>query len=164
MTCFGLPVKKAIAMAMRAETAISCYEDAFSSSDEFMFSHRRTPVYALFAKDRAFLAGRLILDDSHRPARILLTAISVTSGSRWRRLQFPGRFCGCLLAAFQIRNSRGLHGPRCYAPARGRQWKLKAVDRAANMAIELSLQKPPRPQMISFGTRTIQQGTRALPV
>jgi hypothetical protein len=32
------------------------------------------------------------------------------------------------------------------------------------MATELSLHNPPCPQIISFGTRTIQQGTRALPV
>ena len=36
--------------------------------------------------------------------------------------------------------------------------------RAANIATELSLHSPPCSQIISFGTRTIQQGTRALPV
>ena len=36
--------------------------------------------------------------------------------------------------------------------------------RAASIAIELSLHSPPCSQIISFGTRTIQQGTRAFPV
>ena len=36
--------------------------------------------------------------------------------------------------------------------------------RAANIATQLSLHNPPWPQIISFGTRTIQQGTRAFPV
>ena len=38
------------------------------------------------------------------------------------------------------------------------------LTRAANIATELSLHSPPCSQIISFGTRTIQQGTRALPV
>src|SRR5690348_857101 len=37
-------------------------------------------------------------------------------------------------------------------------------NKAANIATELSLHSPPCPRMISFGTRTIQQGTRAFPV
>ena len=35
---------------------------------------------------------------------------------------------------------------------------------APNIATELSLHSPPWPQIMSFGTRTIQQGTRAFPV
>jgi len=36
--------------------------------------------------------------------------------------------------------------------------------RAPSIATELSLHNPPWPHIISFGTRTIQQGTRSLPV
>src|SRR5215469_6183404 len=36
--------------------------------------------------------------------------------------------------------------------------------RAANIATELSFHRPPCSKMISFGTRTTQQGTRAFPV
>src|SRR6516225_2934567 len=74
-----------------------------------------------------------------------------------------GPFLSLLVLLLQIRDIR-----------RAEQWWWSHVPaavngnsmrtRAANIATELSLHSPPCSQIISFGTRTIQQGTRALPV
>src|SRR6516162_2976767 len=91
-----------------------------------------------------------------------------TNSAKISRALWPVRFSGwdrsCLSWFYCCKSgtfgARSNGGGATFPPAVNGNWMRTS---AANIATELSLHSPPCSQMISFGTRTIQQGTRALP-